>query len=76
MVPPMMRRNKLWGLLGGLVFLLLNYPLLQIGNRDMLVGGIPLLTLYIFGVWLLAVLGLYALVRQGVFRAKKSGEES
>jgi hypothetical protein len=57
----MAKKNKLWALWGILVFLLLNYPLLQIFNREPLLGGIPLLVLYLFGVWLLAIVGLYAL---------------
>jgi hypothetical protein len=71
----MMKKNKLWGLLGVLAFLLLNYPLLHIVNRDLLVAGMPLLSLYVFGVWLLAVAGLYGLARQGRAGADKSGEQ-
>lgn len=61
MVPAMAKKDKLWALWGILVFLLLNCPLLQIFNRDSLLGGIPLLVLYLFVVWLLAIVGLYAL---------------
>jgi hypothetical protein len=61
MVPAMAKKDKFWALWGILVFLLLNYPLLQIFNRDPLLGGIPLLVLYLFVVWLLAIVGLYAL---------------
>ncbi len=55
------RQGKLSGVLGILCFLLLSYPLLQIFNYDTLVAGIPLLFLYIFGVWLLAIIGLYVM---------------
>jgi hypothetical protein len=51
--------QKFFGLLGILAFLLLSYPLLQIFNRATLVVGAPLLALYIFGVWILAITGLY-----------------
>jgi hypothetical protein len=47
-------------LFGILVFFLLNYPLLHIFNLDVLVGGIPLLVLYLFVVWILTIVGLYA----------------
>lgn len=64
----MIKPGKLWALLGILIFLLLNYPLLQIFNRDYLLGGIPLLVLYLLGVWLLAIAGLYALGRRLISR--------
>jgi hypothetical protein len=62
-MPPTTKKEKPLALLGILVFLLLNYPWLQIFNRDTLVLGIPLLVLYLFGVWILAIAGLYALSR-------------
>ena len=55
------KRRKFWALWGILVFLLLNYPLLQIFNRDALLGGMPVLVLYLHVVWILAIVGLYAL---------------
>ncbi len=64
----MIKPGKLWGLWGTFIFLLLNYPLLQIFNRDYLLGGIPLLVLYLLGVWLLAIAGLYALGRRLISR--------
>ena len=42
-------------------FLLLSYPLLQIFNNDTFITGVPLLFLYIVGVWVLAIIGLYAM---------------
>jgi len=48
-------------MLGILIFLLLNYPLLQIFNRNILLGGIPLLVLYLLVVWILAIVGLHVL---------------
>jgi hypothetical protein len=57
----MAKRRKFWALMGILIFLLLNYPLLQIFNRDALLAGIPVLVLYLHGVWILAIVGLYAL---------------
>lgn len=55
------RQAKFCGVLGILCFLCLSYPLLQIFNHDTLVTGLPLLFLHIFGVWVLAIIGLYAL---------------
>jgi hypothetical protein len=57
----MVKKAKLWALWGILVFLLLNYPLLQIFNRDASLAGIPLLVFYLFVVWILAISGLYVL---------------
>jgi hypothetical protein len=60
----MTKKRKFWALLGILIFLLLNFPLLQICNRDTLLGGIPVLVLYLHAVWILAIVGLYALGRR------------
>jgi hypothetical protein len=57
----MAKRRKFWAFMGILIFLLLNYPLLQIFNRDALLSGIPVLVLYLHGVWILAIIGLYGL---------------
>ena len=62
------KRQKFWALLGILIFLLLNYPLLQICNRDALLGGIPVLVLYLHVVWLVAIAGLYAFASRLTFR--------
>jgi hypothetical protein len=40
---------------------LLTFPLLQIFNYDTLLAGIPVLVLYLHVVWILAIVGLYAL---------------
>ncbi|MEW6386950.1 MAG: hypothetical protein AB1491_05475 [Thermodesulfobacteriota bacterium] len=58
-MPIRRKRDKFWAFLGILIFLLLNYPLLQIFNRDVLLGGIPVLVLYLHGVWLTAIVVLY-----------------
>jgi hypothetical protein len=55
----MTKRVKLWAFLGILAFCLFNYPLLQIFNRDVFWGGIPLLVLYLLGVWLLVIVILF-----------------
>lgn len=57
----MAKKAKLWAFWGILVFLLLNYPLLQIFNRDSSLAGFPLLVFYLFVVWILAIIGLFAL---------------
>ncbi len=59
-MPAVTKKRKFWALMGILVFLLLNHPLLQIFNRDTLVGGVPVLLLYLHGVWILAIVALYA----------------
>jgi len=59
-MPAVTKKRKLWALMGILIFLLLNHPLLQIFNRDTLVGGVPVLFLYLHVVWVLAIAGLYA----------------
>ena len=60
----MRKRDKIWGLLGLLIFLLLNYPMLQVVNRDTLVAGVPILPLYLLGVWMLAIAGLHIFGRR------------
>jgi hypothetical protein len=57
----LLKPEKLSGALGILCFLLLSYPLLQIFNSDTFITGVPILFLYIFGVWVLAIIGLYAM---------------
>jgi hypothetical protein len=57
------KQDKTSVFLGILLFLLLNYPFLEIFNRDVLVAGIPLTPLYIFGIWLVAIAMLYLLAR-------------
>jgi hypothetical protein len=55
-------REKLW-LLFVAVTLLLNFPVLAIANRDVSAGGVPVLYLYLFGVWVAAIAGVAALAR-------------
>ncbi len=59
----MRKKEKLWALLGLLFLILINYPFLSIFNREILVLGVPLLPLYLFGVWTLAVVALFTLGR-------------
>ena len=37
-------------------FVLLNYPILSLLNLDIFIFGLPLLYIYIFGVWALLIL--------------------
>jgi hypothetical protein len=55
------KRRKLWALGGIICFLLFNYPLLQIFNLDIAIGGVPLLVFYLHGVWIAAIVALFAL---------------
>ncbi|MEW6658850.1 MAG: hypothetical protein AB1424_09340 [Thermodesulfobacteriota bacterium] len=60
-MPALAKRRKLWALGGIMGFLLINYPVLQIFNLHTALGGIPLLVLYLHGVWMAAIFALYAL---------------
>ena len=51
----MEKRRKLWVLLGAVFFALINYPMLNIVNRNLCWGDVPLVVFYLFGVWLLAI---------------------
>ncbi len=55
------KRDKLSILLGILLFIFLSYPFMHIFNRDILITGIPLLALYLFGIWILAIVALFVL---------------
>jgi hypothetical protein len=57
----MAKKHKFWALLGILIFLLLNFPVLQIFNHNTLWAGIPELVLYLHVVWISAIIGLYVL---------------
>ena len=58
-MPDRSKRERLWIVLGILWFFLTNYPLLHIFNRNTVLSGIPVLVLYLFGVWILAIALLY-----------------
>ncbi|MFP3868811.1 MAG: hypothetical protein ACLFUU_11735 [Desulfobacteraceae bacterium] len=60
MSPAMTKKDKLLVLLGILGLFLLNYPLLQIFNCEYMSFGVPILTWYLFGIWVLAIIGLLA----------------
>ena len=51
----MTKREKLLIFLGVLAFFLFNYPYLHIFNRTLFLGGVPLLVVYLFGVWVLTI---------------------
>lgn len=44
--------------------LLLNFPVLGIFNRAATLGGIPVLVLYLFGVWAAGIAAVAALARR------------
>jgi len=46
--------------IGGFV---LNFPVLAIFNRGDILAGIPVLYLYLFGVWLAAIVAVWVLAR-------------
>ena len=55
-------RRSLVALVLGL--LLLSYPLVNVPNQPMLVLGVPLLYLYLFGLWSLGVMVAWWLARE------------
>jgi hypothetical protein len=44
--------------------LLINFPVLAIFNRSTMIGGIPLLYLYLFGVWGAGIVAVFVLARR------------
>jgi hypothetical protein len=57
-------RTKAWCLICfGLGLLLTNYPLLQIFNQPASLGGIPLMIVYLLGIWLVGIFVLFRLTR-------------
>jgi hypothetical protein len=44
--------------------LLVNFPVLAIFNRSATFGGIPLLYLYLFGIWAAGIMAVLVLVRR------------
>jgi hypothetical protein len=42
---------------------LLSFPVLAIFNRPVLLGGIPVLYLYLFGVWIFGIAAVFLVVR-------------
>ena len=55
-----------------LLLLLFTYPFISIANKTTLVGGIPLLFLYILVVWIIAIVVLYR-ITEG--KQKKKDEQ-
>jgi hypothetical protein len=52
---------------------LLNYPILSLVNLDILIFGLPLLYVYIFGIWCLLI-SLSALAT--LFRSRERADDS
>ena len=44
--------------------LLINFPLLAIFNRSTTVAGMPVLYLYLFGVWVVGIVAVYIVARR------------
>lgn len=44
--------------------LLLNFPILAIFNRASLLAGIPVVFVYLFGVWFLGIVAVFLLSRR------------
>lgn len=43
--------------------LLLSFPILAIFNRPVMLGGIPILYLYLFGLWVAGIAAVFLLAR-------------
>lgn len=57
-------RTKAWCFICfGLGLLLTNYPLLQIFNQPLSLGAMPLMLVYLLGIWLLGIFVLFRLTR-------------
>jgi hypothetical protein len=54
-------RLSLLFLLGAL---LINFPILAIFNQASTLGGIPILYLYLFGVWTVGIVAVFILVHR------------
>lgn len=54
------KRQKLT-LFSIMLMLLFTYPLVSVANRNIAVCGIPVLFLYIFIIWIIAIIILYRL---------------
>jgi hypothetical protein len=44
--------------------LLLNFPVLAIFNRGATLGGVPVLYLYLFGLWVAVIAAVFVLARK------------
>ncbi len=51
-------------MIGLLLLLLFNYPLLTTVNKPLLYGGVPLLYIYVGSVWLVAIILLFLTTRR------------
>ena len=47
-----------------LFFTLLNFPIIGLFNKTMIIGGIPLLYLYLFLVWLIFIIFMFLIARK------------
>lgn len=50
-------------LLFALGVLLLNFPVLAIANQPAIIAGVPVLYLYLFGLWLVGIVAVAVLAR-------------
>ena len=58
------RLGERLGLLFLLGVLLVNFPILAIFHQPQTLGGIPVLYLYLFGVWTAGIVAVFVLVRR------------
>ena len=58
------RLGERLGLLFLLGILLINFPVLAIFHQAQTFAGIPVLYLYLFGVWTAGIVGVFFLVRR------------
>jgi hypothetical protein len=58
------RLGERLGLLFLLGVLLVNFPILAVFHQAQTFAGIPVLYLYLFGVWTAGIVGVFVLVRR------------
>lgn len=58
-------------LLGVLILLLLNFPFLGIANRVSLIFSVPVLYVYVFGIWILFIALLFFVIDNPSSKLKK-----
>ncbi|MBL7702336.1 MAG: hypothetical protein JNM14_08805 [Ferruginibacter sp.] len=69
-MPARLKKQKLT-LFSVLLMLLFTFPLISVANRAAVFAGIPVLFLYIFIVWIVAIIILYRIAET---KQKKTGE--
>ena len=73
-LPMKERRNMKLVILGILMIIALQYPVISLFSLDVLIMGIPALILYLFLVWLIGIIVLIAITMQIRFKSPRDNE--